>query len=150
MNNEENGQTTSAGAGWTISSDGDFKPVPEGMHDAVVTKVGEPYVDEDKWSDTPGATKTYFRVSYGTRDLTTDSGEPLVINKRYNKTLHPKGSFYKDLIAILGRPLTADEARGFSPASIEGEACKIIVEHSPRNDGNGVWANISKVIKAAA
>ena len=146
----ENGQTTSAETGWTISSDGDFKPVPEGMHDAVVTKVGEPYVDEDKWSDTPGATKTFFRVSYGTSDLTTDGGEPMTITKRYTKSLHPKSSFYKDLIAILGRPLTAEEARGFSPASIEGEACKIIVEHSPRNDGQGIWANVAKVMKAAA
>ena len=148
--NNENGQTTSAEDGWTISSQSDFTPIPEGMHECVVTKVGQPYVDEDKWSDTPGATKTFFRVSYGTSDLTTDGGEPMTITKRYTKSLHPKSSFYKDLIAILGRPLTAEEARGFSPASIEGEACKIIVEHSPRNDGQGIWANVAKVMKAAA
>ena len=148
---EVNGQNTSPGSGWTIPpANGSFEPLDEKVHDAVVLKVGEPYEKEDRFSDTPGKMKKFFDVTYGSTTQTTESGEPMVAKKPYTVSLHVKSNFYKDLIAILGRPLSPGEAQDFAPATIEGEACQIIIEHSPRNDGNGVWANVTKVMKAAA
>ena len=143
-------ENTSIGSGWTLSSPGSFEPLDEKVHKAVVLNVGEPYEKPDRFSDDPDATKEFFNVTYGSQEQLMENGDPMVITKPYTKSLHPKSNFYRDLVAILGRPLSPEETKnGFTPASIEGEECQIIVEHSPRNDGSGIWANVSKVLKAA-
>lgn len=147
---EVNGQNTSSGSAWTIEPSNSFEQIKEGVHPAVVLNVSEPFEVEDKFSDTEGKMKKVFNITFGATEMLTNSGDPMTIRKRYTASTHPKSTFSKDLNGILGRPLSPEESRSFSPVSIEGEACQIIVEHSPRNDGQGVWANVSKVMKAAA
>jgi len=149
---ENNGQQTSGESAWTISSGGgDFQHLPEGVVNGFVQSVSEPFEEEDKFSDTPGKKKRKFYLTFGSSDHKTDDGEPMTIRAKLTASLHQKATFRKFLIGILGRDLTEKELKGdFAPQSIEGEACRLIISHQPRNDGNGVWSSVDKVMKAAA
>jgi len=145
--NEASGDTA-----WTISSgSGDFQHLPEGMVNGFVQSVSEPFEEEDKFSDTPGKMKKKFYIVFGSSDHQTDDGEPMTIRAKLTASVHPKSTFRKYLTSILGRDLSqAELAGGFAPSSIEGEACRLIISHQPRNDGNGVWSSVEKIMKAAA
>jgi len=148
---ENNGQQSSGNTSWTISeSGGDYDHLPEGMVDGFVESVGEPFEEPDKFSDTPGKMKKKFIIRFGANGHTTDNGEPMTISAKLTASLHQKATFRKFLIGILGRDLTSEELKDFAPQSIEGEPCRLIVSHQPRNDGNGVWSSVDKVMKAAA
>ena len=104
-------ENTSIGSGWTLSSPGSFEPLDEKGHKAVVLNVGEPYEKPDRFSDDPDATKEFFNVTYGSQEQLMENGDPMVITKPYTKSLHPKSNFYRDLVAILGRPLSPEETK---------------------------------------
>ena len=134
---------------WTISeSVGNFIPVAAGVQSAVVKSVSDPYWEVNKFSD-DGEEVEFFNVTYEVDEKTPD-GEKMTCRRKYRKSLHQKSNFRKDLQGLLGRDITAEERKDFTPTSIEGTACQILVEHSPRNDGEGVWANVTKVIAAKA
>jgi hypothetical protein len=146
-----NGQQTSGDTAWTISSgSGDFQHLPEGMVNGFVQSVSDPFEEEDKYSETPGKMKKKFYITFGSSDHQTDDGEPMTIRAKLTASLHPKSTFRKYLNGILERDLEPAELVDFSPRSIEGEACRLIVSHQPRNDGNGIWSSVDKVMKAAA
>ena len=147
---ESNGQQSSGNTSWTISeSGGDYDHLPEGMVNGFVQSVSEPFEEPDKFSDTPGKMKKKFFITFGSSDHQTDSGEPMTIRAKLTASTHPKSTFRKFLQGILGRDLEPAELADFAPQSIEGEACRLIVSHSPRNDGNGIWSSVEKVMKAA-
>jgi len=128
---------------------GGFIPPSAGVQQAVVKAVSQPYWEVNKFSDDNEEVE-FFNVTYEVDEKTPD-GEKMTCRRKYRKSLHPKSNFRKDLQGILGgRDLTAEERNDFAPDSIEGMACQVIIEHSPRNDGDGVWANITKVIAAKA
>lgn len=134
---------------WSISeSAGNFIPVAAGVQSAVVKSVSDPYWEVNKFSD-DGEEVEFFNVTYEVDEKTPD-GDKMTCLRKYRKSLHQKSNFRKDLIGLLGRDITAEERKDFVPPSIEGMACQILVEHSPRNDGEGVWANVAKVITAKA
>jgi len=135
---------------WTISeSTGGFFPPSAGVQNAIVKSVGQPYWEVNKFSD-DGEEVEFFNVTYEVDEKTPD-GEKISLLRKYRKSLHPKSTFRKDLQGILGgRDLTAEERKDFVPPSIEGMACQILVEHSPRKDGEGVWANVTNVFAAKA
>ena len=134
---------------WTMSESlGGFIPPSAGVQSAIVKNVGQPYWEVNKFSD-DGEEVEFFNVTYEVDEKTPD-GEKMTCRRKYRKSLHMKSNFRKDLQGILGRDMTAEERKDFAPTSIEGMACQVIIEHSPRNDGEGVWANITKVIAAKA
>ena len=90
----------------------------------------------------------FFHVTFEV-DEKTPNGDKMSIRRKYRKSLHPKSNFRKDLVGIRGgADLNADERKSFNPTSIEGMKCQVIVEHTPRNDGSGHWANVTKVVPA--
>jgi hypothetical protein len=123
-------------------------PPSAGVQHAVVKHVSQPYWEVNKFSDDDEEVE-FFNVTYEVDEKTPD-GENMNIRRKYRKSLHTKSNFRKDLQGILGRDITAEERKDFAPDSIEGMDCQVIIEHSPRNDGDGVWANITKVITAKA
>lgn len=133
---------------WTISEGtGDFIPVSAGVAPAIVKTVSAPFWETNKFSD-DGEEVEFFHVTFEV-DEKTPNGDPMSIRRKYRKSLHPKSNFRKDLIGILGgRDLTAEERKGFVPTSIEGMKCQVLVEHTPRKEGDGVWANVTKVLAA--
>ena len=135
---------------WTISeSAGNFIPVSAGMQAAVVKRVSEPFWEVNKFSD-DGEEIEFFNVTYEVNEETPD-GEKMTCRRKYRKSLHQKSNFRKDLIGILGRDISAEERKDFAPNSIEGMACQVLVEHTPRKDDpSSVWANITKVMAAKA
>ena len=147
----DNGQQTSGESAWTIrQGDGDFQHLPEGMINGFVQSVSDPFEEDDKFSDTPGKKKKKFFLTFGSSDHQTDDGEPMTIRAKLTASLHQKATFRKFLIGILGRDLTPEGAKDFAPQSIEGEPCRLIISHQPRNDNNGIWSSVDKVMKAAA
>ena len=134
---------------WSMSESvgGDFIPVPAGVQKAVVKNVSAPFWEVNKFSD-DGEEIEFFHVTYEV-DEEAPNGDKMTCRRKYRKSLHPKSNFRKDLMGMRGgKDLTAEERKNFSPTSIEGAACQILVEHTPRKDGDGVWANVTKVLAA--
>ena len=119
------------------------------MSEAVVEEVGQPFEEEDKFSDS-GKMKTKFYIRFGLLDQTGSDGGQLSISRKYTASMFKRSNLFKDVTAIYGRALTADELKSFRQTTLEGEQCRVLIEHTPRTNGDGVWANVAKVMKAAA
>ena len=50
-----------------------------------------------------------------------------------------------DVEGIIGRKLTTEEEDDFDVRQLVDRACKVLVKHTPREEG-GVWANVSQVL----
>ena len=141
---------SSADAGWTIDAPQSSWETPEeGVSEAVVEEVGQPFEEEDKFSDS-GKMKKKFYIRFGLLDQTGSDGGQLSISRKYTASMFKRSNLFKDVTAIYGRALTADELKSFRPSTLEGEQCRVLIEHTPRANGDGVWANVAKVMKAAA
>ena len=141
----EVGSTTNSG--WTIETQSSWEAPPEGVFPAVVEKVSEPWEEVDTFSDS-GKMKTKFSITYKLTDQTGSDGGPLSISRKYTASMYSRSNLSKDVAAIVGT-LTPEQSRSFQPQTLEGKACQVIIEHTPRNSGDGVWANVARVVKAA-
>ena len=52
-----------------------------------------------------------------------------------------------DVESILARKLTAEEEQAFDIRNLIGRPCKVLVKHTPKDDG-GFWSNVDSVLPA--
>ena len=73
------------------------------------------------------------------------NGEDMTVRRKYTFSTNPKSNMRPDVEGIIGRKLTAEEEDDFDVRQLADRACKVLVKHTPREEG-GVWANVSQVL----
>lgn len=122
-------------------SGGNFKPCPEGVHNAVLVDIIELPNVQSQWG-----TKDMIRLVWET-DCAMESGKPFLAFNRYTPSLNSKATLRKHLKSWRGKDFTADELAGFDIEKIIGSPCQLVIEHNESNDGR-MYANITAIIKA--
>lgn len=130
---------------WTVSAGGgDFAHVDQGLHAATVKKISAPVLEDDRYN--PGKQKRKITFTYEVESL-APNGDRMTIPRKYTFSTNPKSNMRPDVEAILARKLTADEEAGFDVRGLVGRPCKILVKHTPKDDG-GFWSNVDSVLPA--
>ena len=128
---------------WTVSAGGgDFVHVDEGLHNATVKDISAPVLEDDRYN--PGKQKRKVTFTYEV-DKLAPNGERMTIPRKYTFSTNPKSNMRPDVEAIIARKLTADEEDGFDIRGLIGRSCKVLVKHTPKDDG-GKWSNVSQVL----
>ena len=128
---------------WMVSAGGDdFVPVPEGLHEATVKEITRPVLEDDRYN--PGKQKKKVTFIYAV-DQKAPNGEDMTVKRKYTFSTNPKSNMRPDVEGIIGRKLTAEEEDDFDVRQLVNRACKVLVKHTPREEG-GVWANVSQVL----
>ena len=126
------------------AGNGDFIPVDEGLHEATVVEVMPPQLEDDRFN--PGKQKKRIVFIYGI-DQKAPNGEDMTVKRKYTFSTNPKSNMRPDVEAIICRSLTAAEEKNFDVRQLAGRACKILVKHTPRDEG-GNWANVTSVMSS--
>jgi hypothetical protein len=130
---------------WTVSAGGgDFVHVDEGLHEAIVKDISAPVLEDDKYN--PGKKKRKVTFVYEV-DKLAPNGERMTIPRKYTFSTNPKSNMRPDVESIIGRKLTADEEEGLDVRTLVGRSAKVLVKHTPKEDG-GVWSNVAQVLTA--
>jgi hypothetical protein len=130
---------------WTVSAGGgDFVHVDEGLHEAIVKDISAPVLEDDKYN--PGKKKRKVTFVYEV-DKLAPNGERMTIPRKYTFSTNPKSNMRPDVESIIGRKLTADEEDGLDVRTLIGRSAKVLVKHTPKEDG-GVWSNVAQVLTA--
>ena len=130
---------------WTVSAGGgDFVHVDEGLHNATVKDISTPVLEDDKYN--PGKKKRKVTFTYEV-DKVAPNGERMTIPRKYTFSTNPKSNMRPDVEAIIARKLTADEEKGFDIRNLIGLPAKVLVKHTPKDDG-GIWSNVAQVLTA--
>lgn len=125
-------------------SGGDFIPAPEGVHVAVCVDV----VDLGKQQVVyAGKTKTLDFLSIRWQiDEKMEDGQPFLVSRKYNKSLHEKSSLRQALQAWRGKQFTKTELDGFDVETVIGACCQLSVVHAKSQDGESTWANVDSIM----
>jgi hypothetical protein len=100
---------------------GDFKPVPEGVHDALcVFIIDAGYEHSEEWNKE--IHKIY--ICWEINEPMTD-GRPFMISKKYTLSLSDKAALRKDLEGWRGKKFTDEQLKGFDIEVLKGLQCKI-------------------------
>ena len=130
---------------WTVSAGGgDFVHVDEGLHEAIVKDISAPVLEDDKYN--PGKKKRKVTFVYEV-DKLAPNGERMTIPRKYTFSTNPKSNMRPDVESIIGRKLTSDEEEGLDVRTLVGRSAKVLVKHTPKEDG-GVWSNVAQVLTA--
>lgn len=129
---------------------GDYKPVPQGTHQAICNTVVDLGKQNTEFQGQGKVQhKVYLRWELPTERMTWTDREgrehegPMTIGKTYTLSLHEKAALRGDLEAWRGRAFTPDELRGFDVVNLLGKACQITVVHAERN--GKLYANIASL-----
>ena len=114
----------------TANSEGGWENPKPGMHQAVC-------VDEFEMKDqeTDYGKKDQIWLVFLLEEKRSD-GSPKTITRKYNSTLHVKGTFRKDLRAWRGAELTAVEMEAFDTARLVGAQATLNIQEFQKNDGS--------------
>tara|TARA_B100000519_G_C14242572_1_gene438079 strand:+ start:2105 stop:2536 length:432 start_codon:yes stop_codon:yes gene_type:complete len=130
---------------WTVSAGGgDFAHVDQGLHAATVKKISSPVEEECRYN--PGKMKRKVTFTYEVESL-APNGERMTIPRKYTLSTNPKSNMRPDVESILARKLTAEEEQAFDIRNLIGRPCKVLVKHTPKDDG-GFWSNVDSVLPA--
>jgi len=130
---------------WNVSAGGgDFIHVDEGLHNATVKEITSPVLEDDRYN--PGKQKRKVTFVYEV-DKQAPSGDLMTIRRKYTFSTNPKSNMRPDVESLIARKLTAEEEKSFDIRELVGRACKVLVKHTPRDDG-GVWSNVAQVLTA--
>jgi len=128
---------------WIVSAGGgDFVPVPEGLHEATIKEISPPVLEDDRYNPGKKKKKVTFIYEVG---LKAPNGEDMTVPRKYTFSTNTKSNMRPDVEAIICRSLTAAEEKHFDVRQLVGRACKVLIKHTPREEG-GVWANVSQVL----
>lgn len=124
-----------------IKEGGNFKPCPEGVHNAVCVDIVELPNVATQWGN-----KDMIRLVWET-DQAMDDGRPFLVSQRYTPSLNSKANLRKHLKSWRGKDFTAEELAGFDIEKLIGASCQVVVEQNEGKDGN-TYANLTAIIKA--
>lgn len=127
----------------TEGSSKTFTPAPAGLHQAVCVDVVDLGLVKTTY-DGETKTKLMVRVIWQIDDVNPEDGKRFTASKRYNNTLHEKGTLRKDLESWRARPFSADELKGFDLERLLGVNCQINVQHRTAN--GKTYANVVSIV----
>lgn len=123
-----------------LSSKGNFKPAPEGMHDAVCCDVVDLGI-----KSTPFGDKHKLRVCFQIAETDPETKKRYYIARQFTASIHPKSGFAKFLQQWRGKALTREELEAFDTEKLIGVNARIVVSHEERE--GEVYANIQAIMK---
>jgi hypothetical protein len=119
----------------------DFTPAPEGLHSAVLVDA----VDHGKVL-TPYGTFRKVGLRFQIAIINPEDGKRFLVIRRCNVSLHEKSTLRKFVEALLGRRLSARDARaGVDLETLVGAPCMLQVVHAKQPDGR-IYANVENCI----
>ena len=77
-----------------------------------------------------------------------ETGNRMVVMKRYTNSLHEKATLRKDLETWRGKRFTKEELQRFDLETLLQKPCQVQVQHILKDDG-GTYANVTAVLPAA-
>lgn len=69
----------------------------------------------------------------------------MTISREFSCSLGTKSNLRPLLESWRGRPFTAEELSGFQVEKVIGAPCMITIIHKPKQNGQGIYANVSSV-----
>jgi hypothetical protein len=117
----------------------DFKPAPEGLHQAACVDVVDLGLKDTPWGQKPKI-RLWWQIE--ARD---EDGKRFAVAKDYTASLSTKANLTRDLESWRGRPFTEQELEGFDVESCLGANCQVQVAHNLGKNGT-VWANVMAVV----
>ncbi|MDZ7757224.1 phage replication initiation protein, NGO0469 family [Rhodohalobacter sp.] len=80
-------------------------------------------------------------------EATNDNGDRYLLQKRYNKSLHPKSNLRQDLERWRTKPFTDEDLHyGFNLEKVIGITAMVYVEY--KDTDRGKWANVDSILPA--
>lgn len=129
-------------------SGGDFKPAPEGFHQAVCCDVHEPFEVNQEWNGevkTVKKTRILWQIDKSMVDENgNETGRPFIVSNSYTMSLHERSNLRKDLEKWRGKKFTPEELKGFDLEALIGVNCQLLVTHNEGKDGN-MYANVDAI-----
>ena len=128
------------------ASSGDFKPVPPGIHQAILFRIIDLGTQLNKQFDVYQHKISIFWEVPGFR-LETESGEKAgIVQARYTLSLHERAALRKMLEQWRGKRFSVEEtAQGVDLEALLGKPCQLNIVHHEGNDGR-IYANVDSVL----
>jgi len=120
-----------------------FKPAPEGLHQAVCCDVWDPYEAESGFEAGKMVTKT--RIVWQLEVVDEEHGRPYEVSQIYTLSLSEKANLRKMLEAWRGRKFSTEELKGFDLEKLIGANGQVQVVHNAK-EGGDVYANVQAVV----
>ncbi len=128
------------------SSTGDFQPVPEGLHQAVLFKIIDcgTHLDQ-RWQKYQRSLMFFFEIPAVRLEIEGED-KPGIVMQRYTLSLHEKANLRKMLEGWRNKKFTAEEvAQGIDLTKLIGKPCQVQVMHNESSDGR-TFANVNSVL----
>jgi hypothetical protein len=120
-----------------------FIPAPEGIHQAILCDVLEPYKVTTGKFGPKEVTRFIFEI-----DVPAPNGQRCTVStQQLTLSLHEKSNMRKQIEKVIGRSLTAEELdKGFDlDILLLGQQVTIVVEHAQNADKSKTFANIALI-----
>lgn len=120
-----------------------FVPAPEGIHQAILCDVLEPYKSTAGKFGEKEVTRFIFEV-----DQVAPSGQRYTVSSQpLTLSLHEKSNMRRQIEKVIGRSLTATELdKGFDlDVLLLGKQVTVVVEHAQNADKTKTFANIALI-----
>lgn len=119
----------------------DFRPAPEGLHQAVLVDVIDRGIQPTPWGPAP---KVELRWQIAA--INPDNQKRFEIWQRYRLSLHEKAKLRQHLEGWRGRKFALKEAQeGFDIEQLLGASCQLQIVHNEGKDG-GTYANVQTIV----
>lgn len=123
---------------------GDFELVPEGVHNAVCTKIIDLGMQESTYNGVTSL-KRKVLIEWEIDGEKRKDGEPFLVAARYTLSLGKNSQLRKVLQGWRGKAFTKEELAGFDLEKVLGAPCQIQIVHNDASNGN-TYANVENVM----
>jgi len=123
---------------------GDFELPPEGVHNAVCTKIIDLGMQESTYNGTTSL-KRKVLIEWELDEVTRKDGEPFLVASRYTLSLGKNAQLRKVLQSWRGKSFTKEELAGFDLEKVLGAPCQLQIVHNEAGNGN-TYANVETIM----
>ncbi len=134
--------TTQTNNPFIVKDGGDFKPAPEGVHNAICVDIVDLGMVQTPWGEKPK-----IRIVWELPEAKMEDGRPFIVSNRYSPSLDDRSTLRKHLQTWRGKKFTDEELRGFNLETILGVSCQLMVTHNVNGKGK-TYANVEGIMKA--
>jgi len=123
---------------------GDFELPPEGVHNAVCTKIIDLGMQESTYNGNTSL-KRKVLIEWELDGVERKDGEPFLVASRYTLSLGKNAQLRKVLQGWRGKAFTKEELAGFDLEKVLGAPCQVQIVHNEAANGN-TYANVENVM----
>ena len=119
----------------------DFRPAPEGLHQAVLVDVIDLGEQPTPWGPAPKV-----EMRWQIKAINPDNNKRFQVRARYRLSLHEKAKLRQHLEGVRGKKFTLKDAhKGFDLEQLIGVNAQLHIVHNLGKDG-GTYANIQNIV----